>query len=218
MDLNPTNQGNQQGQAGTPAPQAAQAAQPMQEGEVVQPVAQAAAPAEKPIDERPTEIKIVIPTQAYFISGIRDFVVNLTKNMTGFSEQWAYRFQAVVDELCNNAIEHGSKPGEMINIALISTKDKSLEVVVEDTGTGKEKMTAQQITTLLEKRKQMMTGQYLGIRGRGLPKIVGEWTDELLFEDIEGGGLRVKVKKYLRKEEDAVSSAKQSDPSHLVIQ
>jgi anti-sigma regulatory factor (Ser/Thr protein kinase) len=217
MDLNPTNQGNQQGQVGTPA---SQAAQPIQAGETVQPVAEvkAASPAEKPLDERPTEIKIVIPTQAYFISGIRDFVVNLTKNMTGFSEQWAYRFQAVVDELCNNAIEHGSKVGKVINITLISTKDKSLEVIVEDTGTGKEKLTAQQITALLEERKQMMNGQYLGFRGRGLPKIVGEWTDELVFEDVEGGGLRVKVKKYLRKEEDTVSSAKQSDPTHLVIQ
>ncbi len=62
----------------------------------------------------------------------------------------------------------------------------------------------------------MMTGQYLGLRGRGLPKIVGEWTDELVFEDVETGGLRVKVKNNLRKEEDKVSSAK-SDPTHLVL-
>ena len=150
-----------------------------------------------PLDERPTEIRIAIPTQAYFLSGIRDFVVNLTKNLTGFSSQWAFRFQAVVDELCNNAIEHGSKPGEFIRISLISTKNKSLEVIVEDTGSGKEKMNAQQITALLQERKQLMTAQYLGFRGRGLPKIVGEWTDELVFEDIPTGGLRVKVKKYL---------------------
>ncbi len=201
-----------------PAVQPAPApAQPVQQLEQTVPEAQAVQPAAVPIDEMPTEIKIVIPTQAYFISGIRDFVVNLTKNMTGFSEQWAYRFQAVVDELCNNAVEHGSKPGDMIEITLISTKDKSLEVIVEDTGTGNEKMTAQQITALYQERKQMMTGQYLGFRGRGLPKIVGEWTDELVFEDRENGGLRVKVKKYLRKEEDKVSSAKQGDPTHLVI-
>lgn len=170
-----------------------------------------------PLDERPTEIRIAIPTQAYFLSGIRDFVVNLTKNLTGFSSQWAFRFQAVVDELCNNAIEHGSKPGEFIKISLISTKNKSLEVIVEDTGTGKEKMTAQQITALLQERKQMMTAQYLGFRGRGLPKIVGEWTDELVFEDLPGGGLRVKVKKYLRKEEDKVVSTQKNSPSHIYV-
>lgn len=172
---------------------------------------------ELPLDERPTEIRIAIPTQAYFLSGIRDFVINLTKNLTGFSSQWAYRFQAVVDELCNNAIEHGSKPGEFIKVTLISTKNKTLEVIVEDTGTGKEKMTAKQLTALLQERKQMMTGQYLGFRGRGLPKIVGEWTDELVFEDIPQGGIRVKVKKYLRKEEDKVVSTQQNSPSHLYV-
>jgi anti-sigma regulatory factor (Ser/Thr protein kinase) len=171
-----------------------------------------------PLDERPTEITIIIPTQAYFLSGIRDFVVNLTRNLTGFSLQWAYRFQAVVDELCNNAIEHGSKPGEMIRITMISTKSKSLEISVQDTGTGKEKMTAEQMTALLKERKQLMVNQYLGFRGRGLPKIVGEWTDEVLFEDVPGGGIRVRAKKYLRKEEDTVLSGTQKDPSHLVLQ
>lgn len=170
-----------------------------------------------PLDERPTEITIVIPTQAYFMSGIRDFVVNLTKNLTGFSNQWAFRFQAVVDELCNNAIEHGSAAGERIQITLISTKNKSLEVWVQDTGTGKEKLNAQQITALYQERRQVMTSQYLGFRGRGLPKIIGEWTDELVFEDVPTGGLRVKVKKYLRKEEDTVLSSGQKDPTHIVL-
>ena len=170
-----------------------------------------------PLDERPTEIRIAIPTQAYFLSGIRDFVVNLTKNLTGFSSQWAFRFQAVVDELCNNAIEHGSKAGEFIHVTLISTKNKSLEVIVEDTGTGKEKLTAEQLTALLQERKQMMTAQYLGFRGRGLPKIVGEWTDEIVFENIPTGGIRVKVKKYLRKEEDKVVSTAKNSPSHIYV-
>lgn len=174
-------------------------------------------PAELPIDERPTEIRIQIPTQAYFMSGIRDFVVNLTKNLTGFSNQWAYRFQAVVDELCNNAIEHGSKPGEFINVILISTKNKSLEVIVEDTGTGKERITAGQLTALYQERRQMMTQQYLGFRGRGLPKIVGEWTDEMVFEDLPTGGIRVKIKKYLRKEEDRVLSTQKNSTSHLLV-
>lgn len=170
-----------------------------------------------PLDERPTEITIVIPTQAYFMSGIRDFVVNLTKNLTGFSNQWAFRFQAVVDELCNNAIEHGSAAGERIQITMISTKNKSLEVWVQDTGTGKEKINAQQITALYQERRQVMTAQYLGFRGRGLPKIIGEWTDEIVFEDVPTGGLKVKVKKYLRKEEDTVLSSGQKDPTHIVL-
>jgi anti-sigma regulatory factor (Ser/Thr protein kinase) len=169
-----------------------------------------------PIDQRPTVIKIAIPTQAYFISGIRDFVISLTQNLTGFSEQWAFRFQAVVDELCNNAIEYGSNTGEFIDITFIADR-KTLQVIVEDTGTGKTTITAKDITELYARRKKEMTKQYLGIRGRGLPMIVGSWTDELSFEDIEGGGLRVKIKKYLRKEDDEVLSQKKEDPTHLVL-
>lgn len=189
--------------------QVQQAAQPA--------VAQPVQSVQKSLDEMPTEIKIAIPTHAYFLSGIRDFVLNLTKNLTGFSEQWAFRFQAVVDELCNNAIEHGSAAGQMIYLTLVSTKGKLLEVIVDDTGTGREKFTGGQMTKLFAERKQMMTGQYLGFRGRGLPKIVGEWTDEISFEDSDKGGIRVRVKKYLRKEEDAVFSQQNDDPTHLVL-
>lgn len=165
-----------------------------------------------------TDIEILIPTQAYFLSGIRDFILNLTKNMTGFSERWAFRFQAVVDELCNNAIEHGSAAGQKIKVTIVSAPNKYLEVIVEDTGSGKDKMTPEQMTALFKERQQVVTDQYLGFRGRGLPKIVGEWTDEVTFEQSAMGGLKIKIKKYLRKEEDTVSSAQTNDPTHIVLQ
>ncbi len=155
----------------------------------------------------PTAITISLPTNAYFLSGIRDFVVNLTKNMTGFSQQWAFRFQAVVDELCNNAIEHGSKPGSIIRVTLISTQI-SLEVCVEDTGTGPDQMKPEELTHLFKERSQLVAGSYMGFRGRGLPKIVAGWTDEIAFEASDLGGIKAKVKKYLRKEDDTVSSKK----------
>lgn len=209
MDINSTPNPQTQGQAA--APQEASVAP-------VEPSAQELTGAEVPLDQRPTKIGITIPTHAYFLSGIRDFILNVTQNVTGFSEKWAYRFQAVVDELCNNAIEHGSAPGHEVQITIIGYHGEALEVIVEDSGTGQQKMTAEQMRALYQERVNLFaTQQYMGIRGRGLPKIVGEWTDEIVFEDREGGGLRVKVKKYLRKEEDAVSSAQQNDPTHLVI-
>lgn len=170
------------------------------------------------VETKPVDIIIEIPTQAYFISGIRDFVLNLTKNMTGFSEQWAFRFQAVTDELCNNAIEHGSSTGQKIRITLISVQGEFLEVIVEDTGSAEnEKLTPEQLTALFRERRQMPADQFLGFRGRGLPKIVGEWTDEVEFTQSDLGGIKVRVKKYLRAEEDAVLSQKKDDPSHLVL-
>lgn len=155
----------------------------------------------------PVRITIVLPTTAYFLSGIRDFTLSLTKNMTGFSEQWAYRFQSVVDELCNNAIEHGSAKGKDVVLTFISYPQVSLEVVVEDTGTGPKPMNASEMRTLLKERMQQVQTQFLGLRGRGLAKIVAEWTDEIIFEDRPEGGLRVRVKKYLNTTQGASKAA-----------
>jgi len=148
-----------------------------------------------------TRITITLPTNAYFMSGIRDFTLSLIKNMTDFSEQWAYRFQSVVDELCNNAIEHGSaKKNEEIKIIFLTKERKYVEIMVEDSGTGPKKMTALELSKLVDQRKNQDYTE-IGIRGRGLAKIVAEWTDELKFEDIENGGIRVRIKKFLNDPE-----------------
>lgn len=144
-----------------------------------------------------TKITITLPTNAYFMSGIRDFTLNMIKNTTNFPEKWAFRFQSVVDELCNNAIEYGSAPGSEIRITFFHKKEDFIEIHVEDTGTGKNKIKAEQIEKLMEERKA--PGYvFTGIRGRGLVKIVGEWTDELKFEDRPEGGIKIIAKKFLK--------------------
>lgn len=147
------------------------------------------------------KISVTIPTNAYFMSGIRDFTMNVVKNMTGFSDQWAFRFQSVVDELSNNAIEFGSRPGEEIKITFISKRNKSIEIFVEDTGTGPIKTTANKITGLLESRKNLDPTKITSIRGRGLSQIVANWTDVLEFKDNESGGITVHVIKYIENGE-----------------
>ncbi len=144
-----------------------------------------------------TKITITLPTNAYFMSGIRDFTLNMIKNTTNFEEKWAFRFQSVVDELCNNAIEYGSSPGSEIRITFTYAKDDYLEIDVEDTGTGKNKMKAEELKRLFDDRREP-TYQFTGIRGRGLVKIIGEWSDEIKFEDRPEGGLKVSVKKFLK--------------------
>ena len=162
-----------------------------------------------------TKITITLPTSAYFMSGIRDFTLNLIKNTTNFSEKWAFRFQSVVDELCNNAIEHGSAPGSEIRITFIHEINQFLEIIVEDTGTGNNKISAADMQKLFNERRE--PGYvFSGIRGRGLIKIVGEWTDEIKFEDRPEGGLRVTVKKYL-KDARHKTGLPENNPRHLVI-
>lgn len=162
-------------------------------------------------------ITITLPTNAYFLSGIRDFTLGLIRNMTEFSEQWAFRFQSVVDELCNNAIEYGSAPGNDIKITFVSHPHESIEIIVEDTGTGKIKRSAAELKAMIAERRSP-NYVFTGIRGRGLSKIVAEWTDELAFEDTEKGGIRVKIKKLLHDEKVEKDMSKfLESPQHLVL-
>ena len=163
-----------------------------------------------------TKITITMPTNAYFMSGIRDFTLNMIKNTTNFTEQWAFRFQSVVDELCNNAIEYGSQPGSEIGITFIYEKENYLDIIVEDTGTGKNKIKAQDLQKLFNSRKEVGY-VFSGIRGRGLVKIVGEWSDELTFIDRPEGGLSVKVRKYLKNVRQPTSGSPISSAVNTLV-
>ena len=143
------------------------------------------------------KITVILPTTAYFMSGLRDFTMNIVRNMTGFSEQWAFRFQSVVDELMNNAIEFGSAPGQDIKVTFVSKKGESIEIFVEDTGTGLDKKTAQEMTSYLEEHKNIDPTKITSIRGRGLSQIVANWTDVLEFINNPKGGMTVHVVKFL---------------------
>jgi anti-sigma regulatory factor (Ser/Thr protein kinase) len=151
----------------------------------------------KTVAEAPIKITITIPTNAYFMSGLRDFTMNIVRNMTGFSEQWAYRFQSVIDELVNNAIEFGSAPGKDVKITFISLKGKSIDISVEDTGTGPAKRTAEELVKLVEERRHVNPLSLTSIRGRGLAQIVANWTDVLEFKNNAEGGMIVHVMKAI---------------------
>ena len=153
-----------------------------------------------------TKIRISIPTHAYFISGIRDFTMSLVKNMTGFSEKWAFRFQAIIDELCNNAIEHGSKEGDDISITFLTVKGKTLTLIVEDHGGAPTAKNAKQMQQLLKERLEENSKNVMNsfsIRGRGLSQIIYAWTDSLEFFDRPEGGLKVQISKSIEEESDS---------------
>lgn len=168
------------------------------------------------IEAKPVKITITLPTNAYFMSGIRNFTLGLIRNMTEFSEQWAFRFQSIVDELCNNAIEHGSEPGKDITLTFVSHPHDSIEIYVKDTGSGKNKIKAAELKKLIAERRDP-NYVHTGIRGRGLSKIVAEWTDELEFIDTPEGGLEVKIKKFLNDPKLKEMTQYLESPTHLVL-
>lgn len=167
-------------------------------------------------EKEPVKITVTFPTNAYFMSGIRDFTLSMIKNMTSFPDQWAYRFQSVVDELCNNAIEYGSASMREIKVTFLYTPDVSIEITVEDSGTGVSKMRAGDIKKFLEERKKPGY-PFKELRGRGLAKIVSEWTDELEFIDIETGGIRVRAKKYLKSPQSQPIVGPRMDPTRVML-
>lgn len=172
---------------------------------------------QNPTDNKPTRIAILLPTNAYFMSGIRDFTMSFIKNATHFSQQWAYRFQSIVDELCNNAIEHGSAQGQDIKLTMTYYPQEALEITVEDTGTGKTKRSAEEIKKAIAEHKK--PGYiHTGIRGRGLSGIVTNWTDELKIEDIPDAGLRIIAKKNLTPELIEQASKEQSKSLSMATQ
>lgn len=153
-------------------------------------------------NNEPVVITIIFPTNVYFLSGIRDFTLQMVKNLTGFSDQWAFRFQSVVDELCNNAIEHGSSPGQNIVLSFKVKRNEKLEVIVEDTGTGPENFSASELQEIFETKKKQDPTKIEGIRGRGLSHIVAPLSDEVHFEDLENGGIQIRVIKFFQQSKD----------------
>ena len=152
----------------------------------------------------PVRISVLLPTNAYFTSGIREFCIAIAKNMSGFSDQWAYRFQSVVDELINNAIEFGSRPGEEIRITFMSMEKEYVEVFVEDNGTGIGGKTAADIMAFVQKQAEVDPNTLTSIRGRGLAQIVSKWTDTLEFLQNDHGGITAHVIKRFQADEAMV--------------
>lgn len=143
-------------------------------------------------------IMVVIASSLYFQSGIRDFTLEMARNLTGLNDQWAHRFQTIVDEMCNNAIEHGSNPGDEIALTFHLKPGEYLEVVVEDQGSGEHKITAADLARLVEEKKQAKETDIHSLRGRGLARIVTRWTDELEFTDRKPSGISARARKYFK--------------------
>jgi len=148
----------------------------------------------------PIKIKIVIPTNVYFLSGIRNFTLDTAKNVAGFDEQWAYRFQTVVDELTNNAIEHGSREGEEVELNFEIDRQKSVRVTVSDHGDGKSNLKAADIQKLIADAKENAGKPSLALRGRGF-QIMNNWSDELTITDNEYGGISASAYKEYQADE-----------------
>ena len=91
-----------------------------------------------------------------------------------------------------------------------------MEIIVEDTGTGKKKMNASELQKIIEERTKP-DYPFKEIRGRGLAKIVAAWTDELNFSDLPNGGIQVRIKKHLSTTQQSGLPQTTQNSMHLVL-
>jgi len=79
------------------------------------------------------EIKITMSAYFGFVPGIRTGIGRVAVNF-GFNDKEVYEIETVIDEICNNAIEHGSK-GKNNTVSLVCKFDnRYIEISIKDSG------------------------------------------------------------------------------------
>ena len=79
------------------------------------------------------DIQLQIPSAAFYIEPVRAFVGNLAQSL-GFSRKRVADIQLVLDEICSNAVLHGSVNATVGIKLYISIDVHALEILVRDTG------------------------------------------------------------------------------------
>ncbi len=130
---------------------------------------------------------------------IRDIIGTIfTKN--NVHAPWRGRFVLVADELINNAIEHGSRPGDIDTCTIASRIENDgsfyMSLEVHDTGNGKYGTDVVRMNEIKQKSTTVGRG-YMWKRGRGLFHITEKLVDSLSFRTSPHGWLAVKIEKTI---------------------
>lgn len=112
-------------------------------------------------------IKIDFPADFNMVPGIRSMIARIAYTF-GFSERECYQIETIVDEICNNAIEHGSARPEAEITLEYRVEQDHIEITVKDEG-GKEFNPE----TIISHNEQLVENEiknreFLERRGRGL--------------------------------------------------
>lgn len=137
---------------------------------------------------------ITIPPYLTLVPPVRQLASRLAKQK-GYSRRDAFRIETIVDEVCNNAVEHGLKSkGSDITVSITIDKDK-IDINVSN------QSDPEKVALLKELLKPTEASNHVGNdhkRGRGLALIRMLSTD--MKVDITESGTSVRVIK-LREEE-----------------
>ena len=132
------------------------------------------------------QIRIVLPNDIALICAVRNFIRTLATRL-GFHPSRVDDIELVVDELCNNAMEHGSDPHSSISL-IITLRDHVLDILVRDEGKGGEGgRWLSRIDSIRRRRNSPLSE-----RGHGI-YLVEILADHLVFCENEMGGTDVRA-------------------------
>jgi len=154
--------------------------------------------------KNPITLQIEVPVNYMPFSGLRSITKEFVSNIAMVNDKWISRFEVIVDELSNNACEHGSANNDTINVSFSVEPQKSIEIKVSDNGTGKSDDKAEDIKKMVKETQKLFKKDPLaheGIRGRGLSQTVSAWVDEMVVNDNSDGGITIIVRKEFKKED-----------------
>jgi anti-sigma regulatory factor (Ser/Thr protein kinase) len=110
-------------------------------------------------------IRFKIPSNYIYISPIRAFIKQLAQRLE-FPQVRVEDIELAVDEICNNAIEHGSYGDNSDIILVITLDDDCLDILVRDKGKDKGSASSWLHSGRLEEVERQMSPK--GERGHGI--------------------------------------------------
>jgi len=142
------------------------------------------------IQRQPEKIHISFPPFLKVVPPLRQLVSRIARQK-GYGNRDAFRIETIVDEICNNAVEHGkSGPGEMIDLTVTIDPDK-IEIDVKNMS-DPEKVPALTALLVPDDPEKIIVKPDMK-RGRGL-SLIKMLSDELSVDCTEKG-TSVHVKK-----------------------
>jgi len=146
-------------------------------------------------------ITLELPSKIFPYPEIRNLSYDICDTfLKDASSKLLHRIEIIVDELCNNAVEHGSNINDQIKV-IFEIKKEQLIIMVEDEGQDKKN----QIKNIKEIQKNIKENEentlnLKDIRGRGLAYLVTKFADKYeIFENSHNNGICFKVTINLNK-------------------
>lgn len=140
-------------------------------------------------------ILVTIPSDLHLVPATRKFIQNMVL-LRGYSVRTAFQIEAIVDELCNNAIEHGMKDTDgMIDIVLAIGREQ-VEINISNGALqmGEGADSARKIARTMERYVNTPSSSDALTRGRGLA-LVRMMSNQFEIDSSEDGTC-VHVTKY----------------------